>query len=94
MFKLELQGCLPILLIFFLLTIVGFKLWYLFLAILFIFVVKNFASIIIFNYKNGQKQKDIHFEPQKGEIYKVCPNCGINVKRSAEKCPQCGKQFD
>lgn len=94
MYKVEFRGCLPFLIIFAIFLFVAFKLWFVIVIFLIIYLLKSFVSTIDLNIKLKQKEKEQHYTPVKGEVYKVCPYCKINVKRSAEKCPGCGQPLD
>ncbi len=94
MYRLQIQGCLPLFLILLLLLFIGIKLWFVFAIIILFYVVQNIISSVNIQMKLKQKEKETHYEPQKGEVYKVCPTCGISVKRSVDKCPQCGNDLD
>ena len=94
MYKIELQGCLPIFLIGALFLFVALKLWFVIVILIFIFVMKNIIASISLNIKLKQKEKELHYTPHKGEVYKICPYCNANVKRSAERCPNCGHDLD
>lgn len=94
MYKVELQGCLPVFIVLALFLFIAFKLWFLIAIFLIIYLLRNFVSAINLNIKLKQKEKEEHYEPHRGEVYKVCPYCNINVKRSVEKCPKCGNPLD
>lgn len=94
MYKLEFQGCLPFLLIFALFLFIAFKLWFVIVILLLIYFFRTLISTINLNIKLKQKEKEQNYTPVKGEVYKVCPYCQTNVKRSAETCPNCGKPLD
>ncbi len=40
------------------------------------------------------ENKERNFEPEIGEVYKVCAFCGKDVKRSAKICPHCKNNLD
>lgn len=94
MYKIELKGCLPILLITFFIIFIAFKLWFLIVLIFLFFIFKNTIMEIIHNIRQKQLEKEMSYHPEKGEVYKICPYCGRNVKRSCEKCPNCGNKLD
>lgn len=94
MYKVEFQGCLPFLLIFAIFLFLAFKLWFVIVFILMIFLLRNFISALNLNLKLKQQEKEKNYTPHKGEVYKICPYCNTNVKRSAEKCPNCGQPLD
>ena len=45
------------------------------------------------NVVKHNEEKEKSFEPEIGEVYKVCPYCGNNVKRNATYCPHCNTKF-
>lgn len=45
------------------------------------------------NVVKHKEEKEKNFEPEIGEVYKVCPYCGNNVKRNATYCPHCNTKF-
>lgn len=94
MYKFEIQGCLPVLILGSLLIFIAFKLWFLIAIIILIYLVKNFVAQIKINIELKKKEKEINYAPNKGEVYRVCPDCGTSVKRSSDTCPNCGKKFD
>lgn len=93
MFRFEIRGCLPFLFLFFVLFIF-FKLWYLIVLLVFaaiaVSIISQFKSYI----QLKKKEKEQSYEPQKGEVYKICSYCGAKVKRSSETCPQCGNSLN
>ncbi|MDD3237489.1 MAG: zinc ribbon domain-containing protein [Candidatus Gastranaerophilales bacterium] len=93
MYKFQIQGCLPVLLILGLLLFIALKLWFLIAIVVFIYLIKNFIAKLNINIELKKKEKEANYAPNKGEVYKVCPVCGKNVKRSAEKCPNCGSDL-
>jgi len=70
------------------------KLYYVVFAVILFAIFYNIFSQI----KSGIKQQKINqernFEPQMGEISKICPACGNDVRRSTSICPHCGYNFD
>lgn len=93
MYKIEFKGCLIITLLLAFIIFAIFKLWFLLVLIALFFIFKDYLNIVKTNIKHKEREKEIKYEPEKGEVYKICPYCGIKVKRSCEKCPQCGGDF-
>lgn len=90
MYRFEVRGCLPFLFLFFVFFVL-FKLWYLIILLIFAVVVMNVISQIKYNLELKKKEQEQNYEPQKGEVYKICAYCGAKIKRYAETCPQCGR---
>lgn len=61
--------------------------------IVFFLIIIAIAHYIYSQTKNKIKEhieeKEKNFEPEMGEVYKICPCCGNSVKRSAKICPHC-----
>ncbi len=94
MYKIELQGCLPILLLSFIFLFIALKLWFVVVIIILYYLFRYVIAAINLQIKSKQKEKEINYTPHKGEVYKICPYCSINVKRSTKKCPNCGHNLD
>lgn len=68
-----------------------------------LYYILGFLILLALAYKFFQKtkvkiaehkeEKEKNFEPEIGEVYKICPYCGNNVKRSANVCPHCKNQI-
>lgn len=70
------------------------KLYYVIFAIILFAVFYNIFSQIKSGIKQQKINKELNFEPKMGEVSKICPECGNDVRRSAEVCPHCGYKFD
>ena len=93
-FKSDLSGCL-ISLLFFLLALYLLKeLWWLIVGIALIVVVFYWGKKIYLYLVNSKKIKDAEYNPQMGEVYKVCPFCNAKLKVTAITCPYCGKSLN
>ena len=93
MYKIEIQGCLPFLILFLILFFV-LKLWYLIVLFILVLLAVGVVKELQYKFILKQKEKEQNYTPNKGEVYKLCRFCGAKVKRSAEKCPQCGHSLD
>lgn len=93
MYKIQIQGCLPFLIIFIFLFIV-LKLWIVLVLFIFAALIYSFVSQLIYRIALKKKEMEQNYTPNKGEVYKICPFCGINVKRTAKTCPQCGHSLE
>lgn len=69
------------------------KLYYLVFGVLILIA----AFVIFFICKNKYKvhieNKEKSFEPEIGEVYKICPYCNNDVKRSTKICPHCKSEL-
>ncbi|MBQ2644462.1 hypothetical protein IJG14_02670 [bacterium] len=65
------------------------KLYYVLGIIVLIAIIYNFYKKTRVKIKEYKEEKEKNFEPEIGEVYKVCPYCGKDVKRSARLCPHC-----
>lgn len=70
------------------------KLYYIIFAVIILAFVYNVYLRIKSNLKKYNEDKEKNFEPEIGEVYKLCPYCGNNVKRYATSCPHCNKKFE
>lgn len=97
MYKIQIQGCLPIIIILMILSFVFFvalKLWLVFAVLLLIYLMRNFIQSAVNKVQLTKEEKEKNYTPHKGEVYKICPYCGSSIKRTAEKCPHCGGSID
>lgn len=70
------------------------KLYYIIFAIIIIAFAYNLYLKLKANVVKHNEEKEKNFEPEIGEVYKVCPYCGNNVKRGATYCPHCNTKFE
>ncbi|MGN0005116.1 MAG: hypothetical protein ACI37Z_04010 [Candidatus Gastranaerophilaceae bacterium] len=68
---------------------IALKLYYVVGFLIFLAIVYNVISKAKNKYYERKEQKERDFQPEIGEVYKVCPYCGNDVKRSAKICPHC-----
>lgn len=87
---------------------IGCLLWTIFLVWIFValklYIVVGILIIIalIYNFINNarrkyeihQAEKEKNYEPEMGEVYKICPYCGKDVRRSAKICPHCNRPLE
>ncbi len=90
----NLTGCLLsiflILLIFFLIK----ELWWFFVGLILIAVAIYYGKLIYETIKNKQLEKETNYNPQMGEVYKVCPYCNTKVKVTETTCPNCKRALN
>ena len=58
MYKFEIQGCLPVLIIGSLLIFIAFKLWFIIAIFILIYLIKNFVAQIKINIELKKKEKE------------------------------------
>ncbi len=90
----NLTGCLLsiflMLLIFFLIK----ELWWFFVGLILIAVAIYYGKLIYETIKNKQLEKEMNYNPQMGEVYKVCPYCNTKVKVTETTCPNCKRALN
>lgn len=94
MYKIEIKGCLIISLILFFIIFALLKLWYLVVLVVLVFIFRDYINTVKINIKEKEREKEINFEPEMGEVYKICPYCGQKVKHSQTKCPNCNNDLE
>jgi uncharacterized membrane protein YraQ (UPF0718 family) len=70
------------------------KIYYLVFAAIIVMVAVYYYFKLKKSLIEKKEEQERNFEPQMGEVYKICPNCGNNVKRNASACPHCNHKFD
>lgn len=70
------------------------KLYYVVGAIILIILVYHFINAAKAQIKYKKEEKERNFEPKINEVYKICPYCGNDVKRSASICPHCNNKLN
>jgi Ca2+/Na+ antiporter len=94
MYKIEIQGCLSTLLIFLLILFVVKELWWLIVGLILICIAIYYGNLIYQTVKNKQKENEINYNPQMGEVFKVCPYCNTKVKVTEKTCPCCNRALN
>ncbi|MBR6164011.1 zinc ribbon domain-containing protein [bacterium] len=91
-YKFEITGCLTALIILTFIVFLMTKLWWLVAIMVLIWMVNTFITVFLqkLEQKKAEKEK---FNPEIGQSYKVCPNCGEKVKVTDLKCPYCGQEL-
>ena len=70
------------------------KLYYLVAFIILIAIIFHFYKKTKTRIEEYKEEQERNFEPEIGEVSKICPCCGQNVKRSAKTCPHCKASFE
>ncbi|MCR5260988.1 MAG: hypothetical protein K6C94_04045 [Candidatus Gastranaerophilales bacterium] len=73
---------------------VKLKLYYVVAFLILFALAYNFYKQTKVKIKEHQEEQERNYEPEMGEVYKVCSCCGNSVKRSAKICPHCKNSLD
>ena len=92
-FQISPLGCL-LLTILFVWLFIKLKLYYLIAFVVLLAVAYNFYNKTKMKIEEHREEKERNYEPEIGEVSKICPCCGQNIKRSAKTCPHCKASFD
>ncbi|MBQ4122938.1 hypothetical protein IJD44_04350 [bacterium] len=94
MYRIDFSGCLVSI---FILLVIGYlikELWWLIVGIIVILIVLFYANLIYYNISSKKAEKDANYDPEMGEVYKVCPYCSSKVKVTATVCPVCNHELN
>jgi len=80
--------------IFFVWVFITLKLYYVVIFLIVFALAYHLYRQTKVKIKEHQEEKERNFEPEMGEVYKICPHCGNSVKRSAKICPHCKNPLD
>lgn len=94
MYKIEIPGCLITLLILFLTYHLIKELWWLIVGIILIIIVSYYARLIYLTIQQRKKEEQMNYNPDMGEVYKVCPYCNTAVKVTEKTCPCCNRALN
>lgn len=94
MYRVELSGCLTLLLSFLLLIFILKELWWLIVGIAIIAVVIYYMNLIYKLLVNKNNESELNYTPKMGEVYKVCPYCNTKVRVTAVQCPVCKRALN
>ncbi len=89
MYKIEIQGCLSLLLITAVIFFIIVKLWWLTAGIAAAGIIYYYSKLIYYNIVNKKNEAEMSYEPKNGEVFKICPYCNAKAKVSAVSCPKC-----
>lgn len=70
------------------------KLYYVVIILLILGLAYNLYQQTKLKIQTKKEEKERNFEPEIGEVYKVCQFCGNDVKRSVNICPHCKNKLD
>ena len=70
------------------------KLYYVIFFIIILAFAYNLYVHIKGKIKVLKENKDKSYEPEIGEVYKICPFCNKDIKRNATICPHCRNKID
>ena len=82
-------GCLISIIILVIIFAIIKEFWWLIVGIILISIVAYYAKMIYETIKEQNIKKKTEYNPQMGEVYKVCPFCNTKVKVTETTCPNC-----
>ena len=94
MYRFELSGCLTLLIMLAIVYFLVKELWWLFVGIALIIIVSYYANLIYKTIVYKKQQDEQIYNPQMGEVFKVCPYCNAKVKVTAVTCPCCNRALN
>ena len=94
MFSSEVLGCLVTILIIAITFAIIKQFWWVIVGIILICIVAYYAKLIYETIKNKQNISENNYNPQMGEVYKVCPFCNTKVKVTETTCPNCKRDLN
>ena len=94
MYRVELSGCLTLLIILAIVYFLVKELWWLFVGIALIIIVSYYSNLIYKTIVYKKQQDEQNYNPQMGEVFKVCPYCNSKVKVTAVTCPCCKRALN
>ena len=94
MYRVELSGCLTLLIILAIVYFLVKELWWLFVGIALIIIVSYYLNLIYKTIVYKKQQNEQNYNPQMGEVFKVCPYCNSKVKVTAVTCPCCKRALN
>lgn len=94
MYKIQINGCLTALLFFLLIFFLIKELWWFFTGIILIALAVYYGNLIYKTVCEKQKEAQINYTPEMGEVYKICPYCNTKVKVTAITCPCCNRALN
>lgn len=90
----EFLGCLISILILAIVFAIIKEFWWLIVGIIIISIVAYYAKLIYETIKNKSIENEINYNPEMGEVYKVCPFCNTKVKVTETTCPNCKRALN
>ncbi len=92
--RIEISGCLTSLLVLLITYYLIKELWWLIVGIILIIVVSYYARLIYLTVQQKNKEAQMNYNPDMGEVYKVCPYCNTAVKVTEKTCPCCNRALN
>ena len=90
----QFSGCLISILILLLILFLVKELWWLIVGIILIIIAIYFGNRIYETVKNSSLEAKKRYNPQMGEVFKVCTHCGAKVKVNETTCPYCKRALN
>ena len=94
MFNSEFWGCLVTILILAITFALIREFWWLIVGIILICIVAYYGKLIYETIKNKESEAEKNYNPQMGEVYKVCRFCNTKVKVTETTCPNCKRDLN
>ncbi|MCD7739922.1 MAG: hypothetical protein LUH11_01040 [Candidatus Gastranaerophilales bacterium] len=94
MYKYELNGCLTAVFILLLFLFLVKELWWFIIGIIIVIITAYYLNLIYRTISQKQKEKRENYNPQMGEVYKICPYCSTKVKVTEKTCPCCKRALN
>ena len=86
----NIPGCLVSLLIFLLSLYLLKELWWIIVGIALILIAAYWGRRIYLLLLEKKQQEKANYNPEMGEVYKICPYCNSKLKVTEVTCPNCG----
>lgn len=90
----NISGCLISALIFLLLLYLLKELWWMIVGIAVILIAAYWGKKIYYIVKNEKDIKNANYNPQMGEVFKICPYCNSKVRVTEVTCPNCKRALN
>ena len=94
MYNTSFTSCLTTIFLFLLILFLVKQLWWFIVGLILILIVSYYAKMIYLSISSKKINKEGHYTPQMGEVYKVCPYCNSKVKVTAISCPVCNRALN
>lgn len=92
--RIEISGCLTSLIILLITYYLIKELWWLIVGIIVILIVSYYARLVYLSIQRKNRESQINYNPEMGEVYKVCPYCNTMVKVTEKTCPCCNRALN